>query len=68
MDRDEKEWKGVMDKVGRISGLLDNVGKSCVKYNLREDDLPEPLCDILRETTTYAIHSRYPYCLLIVLK
>jgi len=68
MYRDEKEWKAVMDTVGRISGLLDNVGKSCVDYNLREDDLPEQLCNILREMTTYAIHSRYPYCLLIVLK
>jgi len=52
MDRDEKEWKVVMDKIGRISDLLDNVGKSCVKYNMREDNLPDSLRNILRETTT----------------
>ena len=60
MDRDEKEWKVVMDKIGRISDLLDDVGKSCVKYNMREDNLPDSLRNILGETTTYAIHFRYP--------
>ncbi|KAI0295041.1 hypothetical protein B0F90DRAFT_1820769 [Multifurca ochricompacta] len=46
--QNKEEWGVVMRKLGRVAGLVVNVGESCQKYNLEENDLPPGLRSILR--------------------
>ncbi|KAI0296539.1 hypothetical protein B0F90DRAFT_1819896 [Multifurca ochricompacta] len=46
------EWDVVMRKLGRVAGLVVNVGESCQKYNLQEKDLPPGLRTILQTLQT----------------
>ncbi|KAI0292683.1 P-loop containing nucleoside triphosphate hydrolase protein [Multifurca ochricompacta] len=45
--QNKEEWGVVMRKLGRVAGLVVNVGESCQKYNLEENDLPPGLRSIL---------------------
>jgi hypothetical protein len=44
----KEEWKLVMRKLERVASIIVNVGEICGKYNLKEEDLPAGLLDILR--------------------
>ncbi|KAI0291242.1 hypothetical protein B0F90DRAFT_1928941 [Multifurca ochricompacta] len=46
--QNKEEWGVVMRKLGRVAGLVVNVGESCQKYNLEENDLPPGLRSILQ--------------------
>ncbi|KAI0289687.1 P-loop containing nucleoside triphosphate hydrolase protein, partial [Multifurca ochricompacta] len=46
--QNKEEWGVVMRKLGRVASLVVNVGESCQKYNLEENDLPPGLRSILR--------------------
>ena len=60
MKQYKEEWDVVMDKLGRVAGLVNNVGASCEKYGLEEKDLPRDLRSIFESLETYAIHSLSP--------
>ncbi|KAI0291065.1 hypothetical protein B0F90DRAFT_1929035 [Multifurca ochricompacta] len=44
----KEEWDIVMRKLGTVASLVVNVGESCVKYNMEENDLPPGLRTILK--------------------
>ena len=47
MKQCKKECRVVTRKVARIANIVVNVGKSCEKYGLNEEDLPDGLRTIL---------------------
>ncbi|KAI0290394.1 hypothetical protein B0F90DRAFT_608080 [Multifurca ochricompacta] len=55
--QNKEEWGVVMRKLGRVAGLVVNVGESCQKYNLEENDLPPGLRSILWSLQKYDLYS-----------
>ena len=50
------DWAVVMDKLKKITTLLDHVGKWCHMHGLEEKDLPLSLRGIFQALDTYVIH------------
>ncbi|KAI0290327.1 hypothetical protein B0F90DRAFT_1825190 [Multifurca ochricompacta] len=50
--QNKEEWGVVMRKLGRVASLVVNVGESCQKYDLEENDLPPGLRTILQSLQT----------------
>jgi hypothetical protein len=44
----KEERKLMMRKLDRVARIIVNVGEMCGKHNLKEEDLPAGLLDILR--------------------
>ena len=57
MSQYQDDWAVVMDKLEKITTLLNNLGKWCAFHGLEERDLPQSLRGIFRALETYAIHS-----------
>ena len=49
----KEEWKLVTRKLDRVARIIVNVGEMCGKHNLKEEDLPAGLLDILRSLLSF---------------
>jgi hypothetical protein len=57
MNQYQDDWAVVVDKLEKITALLNNLGKWCAVHGLEERDLPPSLRGIFQALGTYAIHS-----------
>ena len=57
MSQYQEDWAVVVEKLGKIAGLLNNLGKWCALHGLDEKDLPPSLRGIFQALEKYAIHS-----------
>ena len=58
MNQYQDDWAVVVDKLEKITTLLNNLGKWCAVHGLEERDLPPSLRGIFQALWTYVIHSR----------
>jgi hypothetical protein len=49
----------VVDKLEKITTLLNNLGKWCAAHGLEESDLPPSLRGIFQALETYVLHSYF---------
>jgi hypothetical protein len=54
MKQGEDNWEVVVDKLEKVTTLLNNIGKWCALHDLKESDLPPSLCGIFQAVKTYA--------------
>jgi hypothetical protein len=67
MKQYQDDWAVVVDKLEKITTLLNNLGKWCAVHGLEERDLPPSLRGIFQALGKYAIHSWFSHRQLILL-